>query len=100
MKYEVGLYRLVTHRRTLFVEAESNDAAYEYVTENIESIAVNGEDTGWRHERTELRVSYARADLRRRPPIDSCNKGASVDAEGEASRGGAAGELGQLPGFA
>ena len=100
MRFQVDAYRSVTHRRILFVDAATSDAARETASSNIEAIPIHPDDTGWQHRQTELRVISVQPDLREKLPTGSCNDGASVDAGGEDSRLGVAGDSGQLPGFA
>jgi hypothetical protein len=99
LRYEVGIYRTVVHYRTTFVEAESNDEAHDMASKNIEASG-ESDDSGWKYQRTELRIIYVHRDLRGRPAAGSCKDGASVDAGGDDRRRNVAGDSGQLPGFA
>lgn len=99
MRYEVGVYRAVTHYQTVFIEAESNDQAHELASQGASSNVPDHRNTGWRHQRTEFRVMCVQRDPTYRPPADACNDGASVDAGGEGSRPDVAVDTTTLPGF-
>jgi len=99
MRFQVGVYRTVTHCQTIIVDAESNDAAYELAAQGMSANVMDKRNIPWKHQRTEFRVSYVQKDWEYRPPAGSCNDGVSVDAGGEDSCLGVAGDSEQLPGF-
>ena len=86
MKYEVGVYRTVTHCQTIYIEAETSDVAYELASQGIDSGLPDHRATGWKHRLTEYRVSYVQRDPEYRPPAGSCNDGASAVASGKDGR--------------
>jgi hypothetical protein len=98
-RFEVGIYRTVVHYRTAFVDAESSDEAHDKASRHID-LEGEAEHLKWKYQRTEHRIIYVHRDLRGRPAAGSCNDGASVDAGGDDSRPGVAGNSDQLPGFA
>lgn len=60
MTFEVGVYRTVIHHRTLIVDAECADEAYEHASQVIDASCAEDIDVGWKHNRTELGVRFVK----------------------------------------